>query len=158
MQVVRILAAAMLAIAISGSALAENETEPDSGMAEATAKFQRDRRQLIESNLQLTETEAARFWPVYERFQRELAKVTEKRRSIIAEFGENYDDMSDAMARKIMLDRIELEEIRYRLMKEFYPSFESALPIKKLARYYQIESKIHYSVEAGIAEELPLVK
>ena len=153
---IRIFAAAAL-FALAGSVWAgDKEDDPD--LRQATAKFEQERRHLIEANLQLTGDEAARFWPLYDRFQKNLDALTERRRAIIAEFGENYDDMSEATAKKIMFERIQLSAERFHLMKEYYPQFERALPVKKLARYYQIESKIYFSVEAGIAEELPLLK
>jgi hypothetical protein len=149
---------ALILLALSTGCPALAEDEATVGLDEATAKFSRDRRRLVEDNLPLTPAEAARFWPLYERLQKDLAVLLEKRRALIAEFGENYDDMSDAAARKLMLDRLNLAEARYRLLREYLPRFEKILPVKKLARYFQIEGKIAASVEAGIAEELPLIK
>lgn len=150
-----ILTAGCLALAMSAGA-EEGAVDPE--LAQAAVRFNQERRDLIEANLQLTPDEAARFWPLYERYQRATGVLIERRRASIAEFGENYDDMSEAEAKKFMRDRIELTEQRFHLMKQYYPEFERALPAKKLARYYQIESKIYFSVEAGIAEEIPLVK
>ncbi len=45
-----------------------------------------------------------------------------------------------------------------RLRRAYLHRFEKVVPVKKLARYIQIESKIRAAVEAGIAEELPLIK
>jgi len=156
MHIIRSLMAALLAICVSGAGLAqEQSTDP---LAQATETFNQARKRLIADNLQLTASEAARFWPLYEQFEKDLIVLTEKRRALIAEFGENYDQMTDAMARKILTDRLELEEDRLRLMKAYLQRYEKVLPIKKVARYYQIESKIQASVDAGIAEELPLIK
>jgi hypothetical protein len=149
-------AVALLVLVLSApSALAEDATV---GLDEAAARFSRDRRRLVEESLPLTAAEAEKFWPLYEKLQKEITALTEKRRAVIAEFGENYDDMSDATARKLMIDRLELEEARCRLLKAYLPKFEKVLPVKKLARYFQIEGKITASVDAGIAEELPLIK
>ncbi|SMF96873.1 hypothetical protein SAMN02949497_4287 [Methylomagnum ishizawai] len=150
-----ILSAGCLALAVSAGA---EEGVADPELAQAAARFNQERRDLIASNLQLTPDEATRFWPLYERYQRAVGVLIERRRASIAEFGENYDEMSEAEAKKFIRDRIELTEQRFRLMKQYYLEFEHALPVKKLARYYQIESKIYFSVEAGIAEEIPLVK
>lgn len=132
--------------------------EAAASLDEAAAEFHRNRKRLVEQSLPLTAAEAEKFWPLYERLQQDLAGLMEKRRAVIAEFGENYDDMSDAAAKKLMIDRLELQEARYRLLKAYLPRFEKVLPVKKLARYFQIEGKISASVEAGIAEELPLIK
>lgn len=140
---------------LAGPAVAD---EGSARLDEATARFVLDRKRLVEQSLPLTAAEAEKFWPLYERFQRDILVLTEKRRTLIAEFGEHYDDMSDAAARKLTLGRLELGEARYHLLRAYLPRFEKVLPMKKLARYYQIEGKIAASVEAGIAEELPLVK
>jgi len=124
----------------------------------ATAQFKKERRQLIADNLQLTEAEAKGFWPIYQKLEHDMVKLEENRTRIIAEFGENYDQITDAMAKKLLNDRIELEERRAKLWKTYIKKFQHVLPIKKLARYYQIEYKIHAFVDAGIAEEIPLMK
>lgn len=148
--------AVALALAVSGlTSAAEPIADP---LKEAAEQYSRDRRQLIGDNLHLTAAEAKRFWPLYEQFEKDLFVLTEKRRALIAKFGENYDAMTDAMAKRILIDRLELEEERHRLRKIYLPKFEQVLPVKKLARYYQIESKIRAAVEAGIAEELPLIQ
>ncbi len=152
----RRLAPALFAIAISGAIVAqESAVDP---LAEATDKYNRERKRLIADNLQLTAAEAEQFWPMYAQFEEDLFVLTEKRRAIIAKFGENYDAMTDDMARQLIADRVQLEEDRAHLRKKYLPRFERILPIKKLARFYQIESKISASVEAGIAQELPLIK
>ncbi len=150
------LLAALLTLTLSGP-LAAQEQAVDP-LAQATEKLRQDRKRLVEANLQLTSAEAERFWPLYEQFEKDLDALQRKRSAIIAEFGENYDAMTDDMARKILTDRLQLDEERARLRKAYLPRFEKVLPVKKLARYYQIESKIQASVEAGIAEEIPLIK
>jgi len=127
-------------------------------LTDLSDRYHRDRRRLITENLSLTAAEARAFWPLYEEYEHDLEQVTARRRAVIAEFGENFDTMSDAMAKKILVDRLKLEEERGRLRRIYLPRFERILPIKKLARYYQLESKIRAAVEAGIAEELPLIE
>ncbi len=156
MCVIRSLAAALIAFAVSGAIVAQ-EAAVDL-LAQATEQYSRERKRLIADNLQLTAQEAEQFWPLYDQFEKDLLVLTEKRRAIIATFGENYDEMTDAMAREILDERVQLEEDRAHIRKKYLPKFERILPIKKLARYYQIESKISASVDAGIAEELPLIK
>jgi hypothetical protein len=148
---------AWLVLTVSAAPISAAEPGTDPRTA-ATDRYNRDRRRLIADNLHLSDAEAKRFWPLYDQFEKDLFRLTERRRAIIAKFGENYDSMTDAMAREIMLDRLKVEEERHRLRRAYLPKFEKVLSVKKLARYYQIESKIGASVEAGIAEELPLIK
>jgi len=155
LRILKLLLAPPL-LALAAHALAE-ESSTDT-LDEASSRFIRDRKRLVEANLPLTPDEAKRFWPLYEDIQRDIVKLTQRRRTLIGEFGENYDAMTDATARKLLVERLDYHEARYRLLKAYLPKFEKVLPGKKLARYFQIESKISASVEAGIAEELPLLK
>jgi hypothetical protein len=124
----------------------------------ATETYTRARKRLIADNLNLTAAEAQRFWPLYEQFEKDLLVLSDKIRAGITELAENYESMTDAMARKITIDRLKIDEERDRLRRAYLPKFEKVLPAKKLARYYQIESKIRAAVECGIAQELPLIK
>lgn len=120
--------------------------------------YAQSRKLLIESNLQLSPEEAARFWPVYERYWNELSALTARRELYYSEFGNNFDSMTDDLAKKITLGYIGVEEDRYRLLKSFFPKFAGALTAKKAARYYQIEAKIQAAVNSEIAARIPLLK
>lgn len=147
-----------LALAATGNCRADQPTSGAYSLIQADQSYSRERRRIIADNLQLSTEEAKRFWPLYEQFEKELDALTLRRREIIARFGENYDAMTDDMARQLLRDRLQLDESRAALKRKFLPRFERVLPIRKLARYYQIEGKIYASVEAGIADELPLLK
>jgi len=148
----------ILALLVTVAVPIAAQEHSSTSIATKTIEFKKERRQLIANNLQLTDTEAKGFWPIYDRFEQDIAVMLNKRTHIIAEFGENYDQMTDASAKKLLLDYITLEEQRTRLWKIYFEKFDKVLPIKKLARYYQIESKIRAFVDAGIAEEIPLIK
>ena len=47
-------------------------------------------KQLIAENLKLSETEAARFWRVYDRYMADLAKINDQRYALIKEYAEHY--------------------------------------------------------------------
>ncbi|UZR28196.1 hypothetical protein [Methylococcus mesophilus] len=116
------------------------------------------RKRLVESNLQLSPEEATRFWPLYERYWSELSALTARREYYYNEFGNNFDNMTDELAKKITLGYIAVEEDRYRILKSFFPKFVAAISAKKAARYYQIEAKIQSAVNSEIAARIPLIK
>ena len=116
------------------------------------------RKKIISESLDLTPDEAKGFWPVYELYLQELTKLDDRRRNILSDYGENYDNVSDEDAERFLISRMKLRQDRYRIMMEFVPKFERVLPMKKLARYYHIELKIRSFIDAGIEEELPLIR
>lgn len=134
--------------------------DPDKAILQDDSKedYALSRRRLIETNLPMTPAEAARFWPVYEKYWKELSALTTRREAYYVELGSNFDTMTDELAKRIVLGHISLEEDRYRLLKTFFPKFAAAISDKKAARYYQIEAKIQAAVSSEIAERIPLIK
>lgn len=98
--------------------------------------------------------------PSLRRFWRLLSdsRLTVRQTGIQAESGENYDSMSDEVAEKLTVDRLDLDEARCRLMRNYLPQFSKVLPARKVARYYDIEAKIRTAVNAEIAESIPLTE
>jgi hypothetical protein len=152
----RTLTIALLALAVSHPSAALEQ--PADRLGKATQQYGQDRRRLVADNLQLTALEAHEFWPLYEQFEKDMFVLTGKRSAIITKFGENHESMTDAMAKEIMLERLDIEDEISRLIRVYLPRFEKVLTVKNLARYYQIESKIRTAVDAGIEEALPLIK
>jgi hypothetical protein len=48
-----------------------------------------NRKQLIAANLKLTDTDAAKFWPVYDQYVTELTAITDKKFGLIQEYADN---------------------------------------------------------------------
>ena len=121
-------------------------------------KVQADKKLLIAENMKLTETEAKAFWPVYESYQKDIGKIVERSKKLIEDYAKNYEAMTDATAKKLTDDMISIENDRLKLKKDYLPKFRKVLSDKKVARYYQLENKIHAVVSYELAKAIPLVK
>jgi hypothetical protein len=150
------LAPLLLAVGFPAALQAEGQTERTNTQTESNAN--QDRRRLVADYLPLTPTEASLFWPVYELFMKETAQLVDRRQAIVARLGENYDEMTGEVAMELTTETIEYQEARLKLLKTFLPKYEKVLPPKKLARYYQIESRIRAAVDVEIAKRIPLIK
>jgi hypothetical protein len=125
--------------------------------AEALAE-RAEKRQLIADFLQLTTAEASGFWPLYERLQTEWRALQDEREEHVRNYGRDYASMTDALALEYTKELLQHEERRIKLLRRYLPSFQKVLPARKLARYYQIEEKIHAAVSAETAVEIPLIQ
>jgi hypothetical protein len=121
-------------------------------------KAQADKRLFVADNLQLTESEAKAFWPVYERYQHDLQAINARLANLIRDYGKNAKTMSDEVANRLTTEAVQIEVERTRLAESYLPSFRQALPGKKLARYYQLETKIRALFNFDLAKEIPLVQ
>src|SRR5712692_11876055 len=56
------------------------------------------KKQVIAANLTLTDSEATKFWPVYEQYSADFTKVNDTRTAIIKEYSEEYRTLTDDQA------------------------------------------------------------
>ncbi|NTW07151.1 MAG: hypothetical protein HGA29_04830 [Syntrophaceae bacterium] len=122
------------------------------------AKVKADKKLIVANNLQLTEKEAKAFWPVYESYQNELFLLRSRSLNMIKNYADNYETMTNAMAKKLLDEFMTIETLRVKLAKTYLPQFRKVLSDKKVARYYQIENKINAVLYYELAAQIPYVK
>ena len=149
-----IVLVAMLTVFIVSSMAQE---KPADNMQLVREKIKTDKKLFIAENMNLTESEAKVFWPVYEDYQKKLGKLVDKTVKLIDNYAANYQTMTEEAAKGLINGYLAIETERVTLMKSFLPKFRKVLPEKKVARYYQLESKINAVVKYGLAKEIPLV-
>ena len=150
-----IVLVAVLAVFIVSSMAQE---KPADNMQIVREKIKTDKKLFIAENMNLMESEAKVFWPVYENYQKDLGKLVDKAVKLIDNYAANYETMSEEAAKELIDGYLAIEGERVTLMKSFLPKFRKVLPEKKVARYYQLENKIDAVVNFGLAKQIPLVK
>ena len=108
--------------------------------------------------MQLTETEAKAFWPLYDQYQNELFLLRSRTIMMINDYAAAYENMDDATAQKLLNEYMELEGLRLKLRQTYVPKFRDVLPDVKVVRYFQIENKIHAALMYEFAAKIPLIK
>jgi len=148
---------AVLALFISGIALAQQGDAPADNMQILRDKIQADKKLLVADNMKLTDKEAKAFWPVYDSYQKDLIKLNDRTLKNIGDYAANADKMTDAIAKKVVNDYLTIESDRQKLRQSYLPKFAKVLPYKKVMRYYQLENKIFAVVYYEAAKQIPLV-
>ena len=123
-------------------------------------KVRADKKLLVAANMNLTEQEAAAFWPVYEAYQKDIGALNERTRKAIESYASAYNQgtVPDETAKKLLNEVLAIEGAELDMRKSYVPKFEKVLPAAKVARYYQIENKIRAAIKYELAEGIPLVQ
>ena len=108
--------------------------------------------------MQLTETEAKAFWPLYDQYQNELFLLRSRTIIMINDYAGAYENMDDATAQKLLDEYMELEGLRLKLRQTYVPKFRDILSNIKVLRYIQIENKINAALTYEFAATIPLIK
>ena len=116
------------------------------------------RKKLVAANLPLTEAEAVKFWPAYDRYVVEHSKIYDTRYALIKQYAQSYNTMTDEQASSFIKGWTTTEEQMAALRLKWMPEFEKVIPPKKTAMFYQIDRRLGYMVELQLSSQIPLVK
>lgn len=138
---------------------AEDKSTASSDMEILREKIYADKKLLVAENMELTEEEAKKFWPIYEAYQEDLHKINERMAKVINEYALAYNKgaVLDKTARKLMDEAIDIDLDEAKLKKSYVPKLSKVLSGVKVARYLQIENKIRAIVRYELAAAIPLV-
>jgi hypothetical protein len=150
------IALALTLVGFAGAATAQDQ--PADSMEIVKEKIRTDKKLFMATNMQLTESEAKAFWPVYDAYQVELAKLRDREIQLLGDFAANYRTMSDDVAKNLLDDAMAIDSDHMRLRQSYLLKFRGVLPETKVARYYQLESKIDAVLEYELARKIPLVQ
>lgn len=153
------LAVIALAVTISQPVLAQDKGG-NTNMEILREKIKADKKLIVAANMQLSEAEAKRFWPVYEAYQEDLKKINQRLGKVIVEYAEAYNKgtVPDATAKKLLNEALAIEDAEVKLKRSYVPKLEKVLPEMKVARYIQIENKIRAIIRYELAAGIPLVE
>ena len=117
-----------------------------------------ERQALVTRAMDLTPAEMQRFWPLYRQYRLAASKVGDRITTLITTYADNYQNLTDKVADKLLTEFVRLEEDRARLKAQYLPKFKKVLPPKKVVRFYQIENKLDTTLLAEIGQAIPLAR
>ena len=153
-----LLAVALITTFIGFTASALAQDKPVDNMEIVKEKVRADKKLFIATNMELTESEAKAFWPVYEAYQAELGRLRNRDSNLIDEFAANFGAMTDDMAKKLLDESLSIDSGHLKLRQSYLAKFRDVLPDTKVARYYQLENKIEAVLRYEQAKRIPLVQ
>jgi len=152
------IAAAAFLLVFAGYSAAQDK--PADNMQILREKIKADKKLLVAANMDLTESEAKAFWPVYDQYQKDLQKINQRIVKVIEGYAEDYRNrsLSDDKARKLIDEALAIDKAEADLKSAYAPKLTKVLPARKAMRYLQIENKIRAVVRYDIASGVPLVR
>ena len=147
--------------AARGTACAQAETATGVEVEKDLALLRRDlraeKKKIVALNVPLTESEATKFWPVYDQYAAEMSKHYDEFYAIIKEYAANQKTLTDAQALQMVKRwsqiQVELAQTRQR----YVPAVEKVLPGKKAALFFQIDRRLYELMDLHVASQVPLV-
>jgi Spy/CpxP family protein refolding chaperone len=116
------------------------------------------KKQLIAQNLKLTDTQATKFWPIYDQYTAELVKINDKKYKAIRDFAEKFGSLSDQDAQGLAKQALEVDSAAAQLRIKYLPIFSEAVGGKTAATFSQLDRRISMMIDLQLSARLPLVQ
>jgi hypothetical protein len=152
---------AFVIAATSTAAFAQRETATGVQVEKDLELLRRDlrseKKKIIALNVPLTETEATKFWPVYDQYAAEMSKHYDQFYSVIKEYAANQKTLTDAQALSMVKRWSDIQVSLAQTRQKWVPLVENVIPGKKAALFFQIDRRLYALMDLQIASEVPLV-
>ena len=124
--------------------------------AEARSLIESEREQIIREELALTGSEAASFWPLYQKYRSE--RVRDRQAVMISKYLKAYDDadLSEGLAKDMLDEHLSIKSDLLKLQKQYLRQFRKVLPEVTVARFYHLENKLDAEIDIALADLIPL--
>jgi hypothetical protein len=116
------------------------------------------RKQLIAANLKLTDTEAAKFWPIYDQYVAELILINDKKFAVIQDYADNWGKITDEQSLSFIRQWMDSDIAAAQLRQKYVPIVSKVLDGRKTATFMQLDRRIAMMIELQVASQLPLVQ
>ena len=114
---------------------------------------------VVALNMDLTDAEGKAFWPIYDDYQKDLAKINKRTADLIQRYAREYNAgaVKNDEARQMIDELMDIEADEIKHKRAVVAKLNKVLSGKKMARYMQIEQKIRAVVKYELADSVPLV-
>jgi len=127
-------------------------------LADLRAELQSSKKQLTASLLTLTDAEATRFWPVYDRYAAEAAAIRNGQATLVAEYVNTFGKYDDKAAADFIARWVDIDAKTNALRARYVPIVGKVLPGVKAASFFQIDRRISMAVDLKVASAMPVLQ
>src|SRR5215217_1106846 len=141
------VAVASVLVASPRTTLAQRETtagvEVEKDIALLRRNLRSEKKKIIALNVPLTETEATKFWPVYDQYAADMSKHYDAFYALIKDYAATQKTMTDEKATEMLTRwstiQVELAQTR----QQYIPRVQKVIPGRKAAHFFQIDRRLY---------------
>jgi Spy/CpxP family protein refolding chaperone len=153
---------APLALALALAALPVMTQAQSAGLASdeqiLLKQINTDKKAVYAANLGLTEEESAKFWPIYDEYERAVKPYQDRLLANVNNFAEKYETLGDADAAAMLKEKMAIEQGREALKQKYTAKVAKVLPPKKALRYAQLETRVQLLYAQELYSLIPLAR
>lgn len=116
------------------------------------------RKQIIAANMNLTDAQAEKFWPIYEQYTTDLGKINDIKIALIKEYVATYNTLTDEQAESYVHRWAAIDESTNQLRTKYFPVFHEVLSGKSTALFFQMDHRLALMIDLQLTSQMPIIE
>ncbi|MGD0988615.1 MAG: hypothetical protein ABR874_12445 [Candidatus Sulfotelmatobacter sp.] len=133
-----------------------SQASPDDFVTLLRKDIRSQKKQIIAENMQLSDAEAEKFWPVYDQYAAELSNIYDVKIALLETYADNYSTMTGEQAESYIRKRAEVEQSIMQLRLKYMPAFRKVLSGRETALFYQLDWRLGLAIDVQLVQ-VPLI-
>ena len=142
---------------VSATSPATSVTTMDDVLQAIRADLQGDRADILAKNMTMSSEVAAKFWPMYEKYQSAQNVIMDDQLRGIQRYMETADTLDDAGALALINAHFDRDARMNALRQKWFGDFQKVLGTKLAARAMQIDRRLSLAHQVQFASRIPLI-
>ena len=122
------------------------------------AQLRSSQKQIVAQTLKLTDAEATRFWPVYDRYAADMKQIKNAQYDLVAEYANTFGKYDDKAATDFITRWLDIDAKTTALRVRYVPLVSQVLPGIKTTTFFQIDRRVSMAIELKMATLLPILQ
>jgi hypothetical protein len=136
---------------------AQNTVDQDVDLLRKDIRSQK--KQIIATNLQLSDAEAVKFWPLYDQYTAELVKINDAKYGVIKEYANTFNSsLTDDHALALTRNLLTVDQQAAQLRLKYVPIFSQVISGRKTALFFQMDRRLVMLIDLQLASQIPMVQ
>ena len=152
---------AMIALAFAAPAFAADPppTAPtqEQVIAEFTKDLQATRADIMAKGLTLSAEQAAKFWPLYDQYQKEQDAIVNGQITATQAYADRFASLTDADALAYVNALLDRDGKMHDLRVKWLAKFQTVVPAKVAARAIQLDRRVSQVAQVKVSSQIPLI-
>ena len=134
------------------------QASPEQVVAEFRNDLQAKSADVMAKALSLTADQAAKFWPLYETYQKEQREIVDGQLKATQAYGAKYATLTDSEALQYVNALLTRDQKIHDLRVKWLAKFQAVVPPATAARAIQVERRLGLVTQIGLSSQIPLVR
>lgn len=126
-------------------------------LAQYRQAMQATRADIMAKGLTLSADQAAKFWPMFEQYQKEQNVIIDAQIDAIQKYADHYSTLNDTDSVTFVKALLDRDDKMQALHAKWLPKFQTAVPGGTAARVIQLDRRISQVAQAQLSSQIPLV-